>query len=74
MTINHVFLMVPKAKMAAMQGWYSQALAPINYHVQIAAHQYLVGMGPKGGFPHFWIKGLDADHVTPTHICFDAKS
>lgn len=29
-------------------------------------------MGPRGGYPHFWVKA--ADTTVPMHVAFDASS
>lgn len=74
MAIQHIYLMVRQAQVAAMVEWYSKALAPLDYKVMFRASEALVALGPKGGWPNFWIRGHDGDVTVPTHVCFQTFS
>lgn len=74
MTTHHLYLVAPNTKVAAVTEWYSQALAPIDYHVMFKASESVVGIGSKGRWPNFWIRGHDGGHSVPTYVCFSVPS
>ena len=75
MTINHLTLKISRVNFSSALSWYLTTLAPIGYVQMIKANDHWYGLGPKGGFPHFWLQALDENQaVTPTHVAFDAPS
>lgn len=74
MSLHHMYLMVPKVRAAAITEWYSKALEPINYHVKFTVSEKVAGIGPRDGWPNFWIRSHDGDKTVPTHVCFSVPS
>lgn len=72
MTIQHIYLMARQANVASMVEWYSIALAPLGHQVMFRASEALVALGPKGGWPNFWIRGHEGEQTVPTHVCFQS--
>lgn len=74
MTINHITLLIPRSQFSKVVDWYTKALAPLNYIVQLGPYgpDHWTGMGPRDGYPYFWVRA--ADKTVPMHVAFDASS
>jgi hypothetical protein len=74
MPVSHIYLMVPRAAMAAMSQWYAKALAAVNYKIVFSGGDNIVALAPRGGFPDLFLRAHDGGTSVPTHLCFDTPS